>query len=226
LTRLHARYAQLLGEGGWLLLDRVGQFAAFVERARDTSLRPWVANFDPHVSAHRIESTLRDLFSQRVLEIAHWMPTSQRAAIAWIGQAPVLPMTRHRSADERPYDWLPVVAAPPLLSGEMDGRALVQRWLNRWRELWGVPRRDELDGLERIVAIWQESARMLRDRSHPIVEIAVRRLGRQLRRDFRSRSGALPPACAYIGLLWLQTARLRGALVRRRLFATPLGPAA
>ncbi len=225
VTRLHARYAQLLSADEWSRLSRIEHFAGFVQQASDTALRTWVEHFDPRIAPHRIETMLRDGFRQHVAEVAAWLPRRERAAVAWINALTALPELRHRAADGIDYDWLPPAATETALGAESDGAGLVQKWLRRWRALW--PRnlcRDERRGLSRIADVWAQAARELHTIGCGTDGSLQLPLEIEMRRQFRRRRGSLIGAHCYLGLLWLQVSRLRGALLRRRVFAAQGGP--
>ncbi|MGA9333914.1 MAG: hypothetical protein WBV39_06520 [Rudaea sp.] len=219
LTRLHARYALLMLPDQWSQLERIENFAAFVQQARDTVLRPWLVHFDPHVDAHRIEATLRELFRQRVAQVARWIPRQERAAIQWVEQAILLPVRRHRSSGGEAYPWLAPTPVADEIPVETDGAALVRAWLAGWRRLWPARMENrERRSLERLIAVCQATQRGLRDEAFRDAGGTVS-VELDLRRMFRRADGSLAGASAYLVLLWLQTVRLRGALLRRRLFA-------
>ncbi|MDE2148455.1 MAG: hypothetical protein KGJ55_01225 [Gammaproteobacteria bacterium] len=222
LARLHARYAQLLPASGWRRLARIEHFSGFVQEALQTVLRPWVLQFDPQLGPHRIEATLRQAYLRRLREVAGWLPRPQRAAVVWIEPLVMLPIVRHRAAAGADYAWLPPPPARASLAADSDGATLLGRWLDHWQALWP----DQLAGAERRAMLRLRNhglaaLRELRDDSAAADAEAGERLALELRRIFRRFRCALIAACAYLGLLWLQTARLRGALLRRRIFAPP-----
>lgn len=218
LTRLQARYAQLLPTRDWQRLQRIENFAAFVQQARETTLRAWVLHFGPQMDVHRIETVLRDTYVQHVAEVAGWLPRAQRAACAWLSELVRLPMLRHLAANDTVYAWLPPPPAHAAMPVSGDGAWLLQRWSQQWRARWPHElAHAERQQLERMAVAWGRARQRLAD---PSVQSDVGdELEIRLRRGFRRYRGSLFGACTYLGLLWLQTARLRGALVRRRIGA-------
>ena len=227
-VRLHARYAQLLPSSDWQQLIRVSHFAAFVQQARETPLRGWIEHFDPRVEVHRIEASLRDRYQQENEQVTAWLPEAQRPAIAWLRQLPLLAGIRYRAADGRHYAWLAEADAAAQLAPTADGGALVDAWLQRWRQLW-PPRlaREDRGTLQTIERRWAAFQQELREPAGATsIDTPDVQLELHLRRIFRRQRCALLGATAYLGLLWLQTARVRGALLRRRIFVSVAVPAA
>lgn len=222
MTRLHARYSVLLAGSEWQRLQRVEHFASFVQLARDTALRPWVLHFAPGLDVHVLEAALRSGYCRQVHEVAGWMPPSWRAAVRWIERLPGLPMVRHRVADGEAYAWMePEADAGWHAAAGSDGVALSRLWQARWQALWPCgPAAPEFEELQRMQRQWQQAAVSLAgEGDEPLGRLEI-----ALRRSFRNSRAAASMAFAYLGLLWLEVARLRGALVRRRLLdATAAG---
>ncbi len=211
-ARAQARYGQRLTEGQWERLARAPDFALYVQGARETALRPWVANLDAAVPPHVLEAALRAQFRARVRAAAAWTPQPWRAALRWIETLPDLPVARHLRGGETQYDW---IAADPVLAA-----AAVRTpddWLDRWRSLWPDDRaaRAALERLVRAVravaaAAVEQDADVARARIEPI-----------LRRTFRRHTRAPAGLVAWLALSWLELAQLRGALLRRRFALAP-----
>lgn len=235
-ARIQARYGRLVSTPMWERLERLDTLAGFLQAARDTALRPWIAQLDPAADAHQIEAQLRALFRRRVGELADWAPRPWRPALAWTGVLPDLPAIAARRrgedtlwlrADERfgavgaASARLPAGLRP--LEGALAARQpLAGAWLAHWRALWPATRRSERRALEELVALLQGAAR---DAVHD-APAALAALQRPLRRLFRRNTRAPAGLFAYLALAWIEFGRLRGALLRRRLSLTLEGAAA
>lgn len=222
LTRLRAHYAQLVSPAEWQRLDRALQFAAFLQQARDTSLQPWIAPFDPGIDPHQIEATLRESWLRRAGEVAAWLPAAERPAAAALGRLALLPVFRHRAGGGESYAWLPPRQVEEEQNPVVDGAAMLQQWLARWQAAWPA----SLDRAGRVtLERWRDDAlapwRERFGKGWPPGEMPAAGLELELRRGFRRQHSPLVCACAYLGLLWLELVRLRGALLKRRLFAPP-----
>jgi hypothetical protein len=227
-ARLQARHADRPNAATWEQLERVEDFARFVQLARDSGLRAWVVHFGPEANAHQIEQQLRMQFRILVDEVAKWVPAGWRPAVQWVSLLPDLPGLEHLRDGQRPYDWM---IADPVFSGVIDGspdpavsawlkrshpRGLLISWVGRWRELWGSASSEARIGLhilDRLMIRAADQSGGLEGDGAPQVET----LGLALKHVFRRRAQQPAGAFAFLVLIWLDVRRLRGGLLRRRL---------
>jgi len=228
-ARAQAHYGQLLSEGQWERLERVPDFALFVQTARDTALRPWVANLDRGTPVHAIEASLRAQFRLCVRAVAHWAPVAWRPALRGIESLPDLPAAFYLFSGLEAHPW---ISADPLLRrlsaraglsrrdpasvlvrAWEDGRALAPAWLEHWHSLWPEPE----PALEHLLRLAQDT---LQKASREEAALTALHLEPALRRAYRHDARAPAGLVAYLALSWLQLLRLRGALLLRRLELT------
>lgn len=227
-ARIQARYGRLVARPTWERLHKLDSLGGFLQGARDTALRPWVAQLDAGADVHQIEAQLRVLFRRHVAELAQWAPPEWRPAVRWVEVLPDLPAiaARLRGADapwlqadarlarvgtagrERlPAEWraLQAPAGAP--------RGLAAGWLEYWRALWPPMPPSDRRALEQLVALVQQAAtRAQRDAPNAVVALQPP-LRRLIRRHMRAPAGLF----AWLVLGWIEFTALRGAVVRRRL---------
>jgi hypothetical protein len=219
-ARLHARYARLLPASEWQRLLHLDSFAGFLQQARETRLRPWLQHFDPAVDIHVLEGAVNQAFRQHVFETASWVPSPWRAAVRWLDRLLELPLIRHLASGGVAYPWVRSPTPPTTLG---DGPTLIRDWQQQWLSLWPKSRSTaEAGALNRMLRDWQIAAAA--DAAGSGTASAT--LEAALRRRFRHHREAAVLAFSFLGLLWLEMARLRGALVRRRLLGVALPGAA
>ncbi len=242
-ARLQARHGQREGESTWQRLATARQFAALVEIARQTSLRPWLVGITAPPSAHQIEAVMRGHWRRAVSETVGWMPSDWHAALAWCALLPDLPLLQHlaRGAEASPWmqddpDYRRLCALAP---AERSG-ALAAAGLGDLAVIWGAPQPSGALWRQAWHAAWQarlpRGAGAASDSLQPLVA-AVRahaaafaaappgpdaglRRSLQDRLSLLLRRAALTPAAAFIhlALAALDLERLRGELLRRALF--------
>lgn len=235
-ARIQARYGRLVVATTWERLQRLDTLGGFLQAARDTPLRPWVAQLDAAADVHQIEAQLRALFRRRVAELAEWSPPPWRPAVTWAALLPDLPAVaaRLRGVDA---PWMQADSRLAAVGDDGRGRVpeelrvlqqafrnrqpLLATWLERWRSLWPSTLPAERRGLEELARLLGDAvAGAARD-----APAALAALHRPLRQLFRRRTRAPAGLFAYLALTWIEFAALRGAVVRRRL-ALPLEGAA
>lgn len=238
-ARLQSRHGQRASEATWQQLETARELPALLEAARGSALRRWVAGLTAGASSAQIESVLRAQWRAAVAEVTGWMPGAWQSALAWCALLPELPWLQHLARGGEPQPWMhddaawrTLCAAPPsaraaaLAGGPWGALAkawprpanLAQTWRDEWSRRLPEPLGDADDSLRQLLAAWQRHAAAF--------AAAPPGPGGLLRRDLQARlalllrSATLQPAAAFIhlALCALELERLRGELLRRRLF--------
>lgn len=196
-ARMQARIGERPSESDWQALDGIQSTGQYLERARMTALRRHLANVDSGMDGHAIDRSLRDEARRSAREVAGWIPPRWRPAISSFAELPDLPT-----------------------AGTQDGAtAAALAWVARWRQAWP---RDRFAAQLALFAkaagiVWTDASR--RDPSaRP--QRSREPLARFLSRRFRQDGGTPAAVFCYLGLMFIDLDRLRGGLVRRRLFAS------
>jgi len=237
-ARLQARHGERLSEADWRAIEAVRSLDQFIERASLSPLNRFADAVQASMPVHHAERTLRQAWRAYVAEVADWVGVRWRAAVLWTAYVPDPPIIDAARVGEAPR-WIdddPAFAAlvetdPPRRDGVSPNAAfrvffeasdeqtgLATRWYAHWRALW--PHRDggsralidlatlvkahveRLDG-----AGLHETSRRYRDE-----------LAGQFARLFRRQAGLPAAVFCHLGLVALDVERLRGNLIRRRLF--------
>ncbi len=237
-TRLQARHGMRPDEALWQQLEGVRDPGAYLQRARNSTLREWVQPLRADTDAHAVERELRRHLRAYVTEIACWLPARWRASVRWtealidlplvdgwlrgealpesIGDDPHLaPLARVRPAAA---DGEPGAAAYGPLRGGRPGPALLEAWLAEWRRRWPAMPARERAGLEGLAALVEALRRDLDDGRQDGLAAARSRLGRALARTFRREARRPAAVFAHLGLIALDVGRLRGDLLTRAIF--------
>jgi hypothetical protein len=241
-VRLQARHGARPDEAVWRQLQGTSDFANYLQLARHTPLRPWVATLDPGQSSDGIESELRRLFRCHVDEVAAWVVPRWRPAVLWVRRLPDLPALQYLFGDAPIPAWiqedpelremgcLPVAArldgiqqseCTVFFSAWQAGESLPDAWLAHWRALWPKAARYD-QGLESLVTALRQYLQVLQADSRGSVQSRCEALQVQLLSAFRRYSFQPAAVFSYLALTALQLARLRGELLVRQLFATNL----
>lgn len=242
-ARLQARHGARLDERDWRVLEGARSLDHYVERSRATSLRHFTDRLDARMSSHAVERTLRAEWRRYVAEVATWAPPAWQPAVAWVAYVPDLPaLDRLLAADalgwmeddpilaplaevepQRRIAILEDSALAPLSPANATGATLDERWLAHWRALW--PQQCALDcqWLGKLAEIVGEHFEQIARADAQETSDRYRQdLARAITRVFRRRSGTPVALFAHLALIALDLERLRGGLVRRRLFAVDL----
>ena len=244
-ARLQSRHGQRAGDAVWQRLETAREFAALLDAAAQSPLRPWVAGLTSASPAHRIEAVLRDHWHERVAELAGWMPPAWRPALDWCGVLPDLPLLQHLARGGASPAWLAddaelgplglaeageraaVLAAGPLAPLTAAWAApdtLGLAWSAEWqRRLPGTPA-TRGSSLATVTQTLQSHAATFVSAAPGTGWLLRRAL--QARLALLMRRAALEPAAAFIhlALCALDGERLRGELLGRVLFPRPLVP--
>lgn len=238
-ARLQARHGLRPDERLWRRLESIGDLTHYLQLARTSVLRPWVAGLSAEPGPHDIELALRQHYRRSVDEVAYWMPPGWGEAVDWVKRLPDLPALQYLLSGAVAPEWLHgdpalrpyaedsndarVLALQSsdcsvLLGGWNRGEPLMAAWLEHWRSLW--PRAPRLAvGLERLVSILQRHLGALSlytsGASAPLMDA----LHRDLNTAFRRYSFQPAAAFAHLGLVALDAQKLRAQLLQRALFA-------
>jgi hypothetical protein len=82
-ARLQARHGARAPQEVWEPLLATTGFRAFLEQARATPLRSWLANVSPISPLHDVERLVRAELARRAREIARWLPAELHDAVVW-----------------------------------------------------------------------------------------------------------------------------------------------
>jgi hypothetical protein len=239
-ARLQARFGDRLRETDWHMLEAARSFERLLERSQATSLHRFTDRLTAQMTTHAVERVLRQEWHRFVHEISLWTSPAWRAAVRWVAYLPDLPVLDHLRTSSAP-DWAredPIFAsllegdarepaagahkaalAPLLRSRPRAAAALSERWLAHWRSLW--PRGSTSDGrwLNEVVdRVRQNAGHLARADARDASATYRRELARAFTRMFRRHAGTPVALFCYLGLVGLDLERLRGGLVRRRLF--------
>ncbi len=238
-ARLQSRHGDRLAEADWHALEAARTADAFLDRARAASLRRFTGQVSASMNSHAIERVLRGTWRAYVNEVAGWLPVAWRPAVAWSALLPDLPAidallkgeapawTRQDPAltlftETDPAQRLALLQDSPfapLLPGEGATRSLGGRWARHWQTLWPKQSAANQRALNALAnAVKDHVERLARAGTQETSANHRRDLERTVMRLFR-RHGASPAAVfAHLVLTALDLERLRGGIVRRRLF--------
>lgn len=232
-ARLQARHGERLQEGDWRGVEAALSLDHYIERARTTVLRRFVDVVHAPMSSHAIERALRAAWRDYVAEVADWLPTEWQPATQWAAYVPDLPaIDALLKGDAR--DWMrqDLLLSTPAeghanllapLTGAESGASLAARWYAHWLSLW--PRGGKADArlLSELADIVRAHVKQLAAAGAQETSAPYRReLSRAVSRLFRRHGATAVAVFCHLILVALDLERLRGGLVRRRLFAPPL----
>lgn len=237
-ARLQARHGERLQEADWHTLEAARTTDEFLERARASSLRRFITRINARLSSHAVERMLRETWRVYVAELATWVPDAWREAVLWVSLVPDLPIIDGLLRGEAP-EWVrqdPRLAEfaklvraernvasaksplETLAASDDPEKTLAGRWYAHWRSLW-PPRSASASALVEIAATIDVHVERL-DRAGPQETSAPyrRELALKLTRTFRRHGASSAAVFCHLGLVALDLERLRGDLIRRRLF--------
>lgn len=105
-ARVQARFGERPAESYWRRLEAVRELPAFLEAARGSGLRRWVAGLQDRSGSHAIEIALREHLRLTIREVAGWMPEPWRAAAMWTMHLVDLPALVHLARGHPPFPWM------------------------------------------------------------------------------------------------------------------------
>lgn len=243
-ARLQARHGRRPTDERWRLLEATPDLAGYLQTARSTSLRPWVAQLAGDAGTHQIERSLRRDWQIYVAEVAGWIPAAWQPAARWLATLPFLPFFVHLLRGEPAPRWMlkdPVLAAVAQTDTERRNEALaatmlgrisepvregtppVDAWLGAWVNEWPAADAAGVIALERVRRAFHShvSTILAEPLQYPPGPALRRRIGERFNMAFRRESGRITAVFAHLGLMALDVERLRGGLVLRALFPDP-----
>jgi hypothetical protein len=238
-ARLQARHGERLQEADWRAIEAARSIDQFIERAHASPLRRFSERVHARTSSHAIERILRDAWRSYVMEVAGWVPAAWRQAVMWTSHVPELPIIDALLKGDAPK-WIrqdPVFAVltetdprkrsaaltnsllDPLVASGAREETLAARWSTHWRSLWPHRRKTDKSALLDLAATINAHVERLDHTSMQEKSAPYRRdLTRTLTRMFRRHSGSPTAVFCHLALVALDLERLRGGLIRRRLF--------
>jgi len=231
-ARLQARHGERLQDTDWRALEAVRSLDQFIERSRATALHRFSEHLNAGMSSHAIERSLRAAWRDYVAEVAGWGPPDWRPAVLWTSHLADLPAIDALLRGETP-DWaqrdasllafletkrhLAKSPVAPLLPAPERENTLARRWYAHWRML--CPRGDAQRALAHLSDTVKAHVECLARADRQETSVPHRReLARNVTRMFRRHSGSPIAVFCHLTLAALDLERLRGGLVRRRLF--------
>lgn len=238
-ARLQARHGERLRDPEWRMLEAAKTLEHFIERSRSTPLRRFTDHMNAQMTSHTIERILRTEWRGYVAEVAAWTSPAWKPAVLWGAHVPDLTVLDRLLAGDTP-DWMredlvfgPLVGADrqiraarlekspfsPLSPANGGDGGFAERWLAHWRALW--PRRCGADCLwlaKLAEVVKAHIGQLARAGAEETSGPYRRELAHALTRTFRRRSGTPVAVFCHLALVALDLERLRGSLVRRRLF--------
>lgn len=241
-ARMQARLGARPGAVLWRELDGIRDLGAYLDAARGTPLRRWIAGVDAGGNLHQIDMRLRERYRDHVREVARWMPQAWWPAVLWLLQLIDLPALVHLLSGRAPFSWMfkepglrvlikdgggqGDAAVPVFLRSERNRRQghapdldrARSAWLAEWERRWPAGDEETMLAMKRIVAAFSLHLERFRLGGMRDSWRLRARLEHELRILFR-RFALRPEACfAYLGLIALDLERLRAQLVRRALW--------
>jgi hypothetical protein len=238
-ARLQGRHGTRADERVWRRLEAIGEFANYLQVARQTVLRPWVSGLNSALGAHDIELMLRQQYRHYIDEVAHWMPGRWQEPVSWVRRLIDLPALHYLLTGASAPPWmgedpelrrfafdtpaarvhaLQSSECAALLKGWQQGEPLYTAWLERWRALWPGPPGLTV-GLESLARLLLRHIGALNLYSATASAALHESLMRALNVAFRRYSFQPAAAFAHLGLIALDLHRLRAHLLQRALFA-------
>jgi len=220
-ARIAARLERQPEEAVWAHLATARTVAAYLTAARRSPVAPWVATLASTATVHEIERTVRAEAQGAVREVAGWVVAEWRPAVAWLRHLMVLELLPALVAGEvawaaedptlAPYAGGEVDRAPlalgRLLAAVGGGGSALGAWLDGWRALWPDPS----------PAVVADRLHRLGSPTLPAGPEAGAVRTALLRLVHRQPAEPVAPL-AYLVLVILDLARLRGGLVARAFF--------
>ena len=238
-TRLQARHGMRPDEHIWQLVESKKDLANYLQSAKQTPLRFWVAGLQATDNHHVIETTLSKLFREYVLDIAHWVPSAWRESVEWVAVLVYLPAIQHLLLGNTSRSWM--VEIPELKSMTMsnlnmrldafsqspyarlldawqENQPLASAWLACWQLLWPEKKSPAQAPLQQLINVVQEHLEIFRQLSPATTWRQRQRLAARLTMMFRKYTYEPVNIFIHLLLVALDMERLRSAILQRSLF--------
>ena len=237
--RLQARHGMRPDEHIWQIVESKKDLANYLQTARQTRLRNWVAGLQSTDNHHVIETTLLKLYREYILDMARWVPSAWRESVEWTVVLIYLPAIQHLLYGNTSRNWM--LEIPELKSMTMsnlnsrldsfsqspyarlldawqENQSLLTAWLACWQSLLPGKKLHQQEPLKQLVAMLEEHIESFRHVSPRVTWRQRQRLTAKLTLMFRKY--AFQPVAVYIHLLLvaLDMERLRGGIMQRSLF--------
>ena len=238
-TRLQARHGMRPDEHIWQIVDSKKDLANFLQAARQTTLKNWVAGFQATDNHHAIETTIIRLYQEYVIDLARWVPSPWRDAVKWVASLPYLPAVQHLISGNSAQSWMLTnqdlkdftasnlelrldsfsqSSYAPLLDAWQADQTLLTGWLEHWRSLWPEKKPSQQQAMNQLINLVMQHGEIFRQLSPGMTWRQRKQLAAKLMMMFRNY--AYQPVAVFIHLLLvaLDLERLRGSIMRRSLF--------
>ncbi len=197
-ARMQARFGERLTPPEWRAVEGARALARYLEQARATTLRRYLQRVHEAMSVHELEQAMREEAATACSEVAGWCPPAWRESIAL----------------------LPALLELPLRSDGPGGDRAAEAAAS-WHAAWTAA----MPGARipaKVAAFASEvQAALVRSGGADGTTFPPRQaLDRLLSRWFRAAAATPVAILAYLGFVFIDLERLRGGLVRRRLFAS------
>lgn len=198
-ARMQARLGERLTAAEWRALEGARALTHFIDQGRTTTLRRHLGSVHDAMPVHDIERSMRDQAANTAKEVADWCPKAWRAPVKNLSTLLDLPV--------RPGE-----------GGALPTRAAAESWFGDWSA--SLPRGRMSSAVLHFAGEVGEAldGKGLGGGASSLLRTALERL---LLRRFRSATATPVAVLAFLGLTFIDLERLRGGLVRRRLFGTP-----
>ena len=238
-ARLQARHGERLTEEDWHRLEAAHSFEHFLDRAQGTALARFTAPLNATMTSHVVERLLRLAWRSYVAEIASWLDRDWQPAVLWTAHIADLPAIAALLRGETPA-WAKDDAQLTILAdGEVPQRIaaleksplaplapesdrpprLAERWSAHWQSLWPHSGTTEARALRGFTTLLETHAAQLALAAPPDTSAPHRlELAKSLTRLFRRHAASPVAVFSHLALVALDVERLRGNLIRRRLF--------
>lgn len=237
-ARLQARYGARPSAAAWSHIEATGSLASLLQLVRGTVLGRWTGRLGDRPGVHLVELRLREEWQREVAEVAAWQPRPWRFAIDWLRWVPYLPGLEKLARGGHPQSWMradpvlgPIVASEPrdrrdaFQSSQLAPLAVAfghtvdttHAWVEHWRSLWPGPQagRAPLEAL--LTAAGRHGERLAELPADARSRDATASFLRRLQLAFRRHPLSPTASAAYLGVLFIDLARLRGQLALRAL---------
>jgi hypothetical protein len=237
-ARVQAHLTRLPSDQDWERLASARTLSAYLEEARSSGFAAWVRPFSGLSQPHDLERGCLAIARDSVRVTADWAPPGWRMAIEWLAWIPALVVLEHLLRSGVLPDWVAtndplrgLVAADGVLDPDAvaaagltefldraDPEELGERWNVRWRGCWPICRGSCRRDLVALAGLVQDHLDVFRRGSSSTAWDERRALRARLR-TFLHLHPVRPVALfAYLGILFIDLERLRGALLSRAVF--------